>query len=105
MMQVHAVIAEHEARAISKRTREALAAAKARGTVLGANGRKLAEANKQAAVNALAPLRAQLARYADAGLPIRRIAEQLNSEGVGTPAGGRWHPTNVHRALRRLGLR
>jgi DNA invertase Pin-like site-specific DNA recombinase len=42
MLQIYAAMAEREARVTSERTKAALAAAKSRGTQLGANGRKLA---------------------------------------------------------------
>jgi DNA invertase Pin-like site-specific DNA recombinase len=35
------------------------------------------------------------------GLPIRKIADQLNAEQVPAKRGGSWHPTTVARVLRR----
>ena len=102
MLHIYAAMAEREARVTSERTKAALAAAKARGTVLGANGRVLAERNRAAAVEALAPIRPRLLELVAEGLPIRAMAARLNEECVASPAGGRWHPANLHRALKRL---
>ena len=34
---------------------------------------------------------------------VRKIAEELNSRGILTPRGGRWHATSAARVLERLG--
>jgi DNA invertase Pin-like site-specific DNA recombinase len=103
MLHIKAAVAEEERRLISLRTREALAAAKERGVVLG--NQKQADANKAAAA----------AR--DAGLidilteigweqPYKDIAEQLTERRVPTPRGGdTWNAMTVMRMLKRLGLR
>lgn len=104
MLQIYAVMAEREARVTSERTKAALAAAKARGVVLGRNGQALAARNKAAAADALEPLRGMLEALAAEGLSIRAMAIRLNAERVLSPGGGGWHPANLHRALRRLSL-
>ena len=102
MLQIYAVMAEREARAIGERTRDALAAAKARGQVLGANGRVLADRNKAEAVDRLAPIAERLRAFKAEGLTLRCIADTLNADGIASPGGASWHPGNVQRALARL---
>lgn len=113
-----AVVAEEEARAISARTKAALAAAKARGKRLGGGdgGRALA-AYRAEHGNALACAGAKrgaddFARDARAFVePLVRermsdaaIAAALNAEGIETRRGGRWHETSVRRLRARLAL-
>ena len=102
MLQIYAVMAEREARAIGERTKAALAAAKARGQVLGANGRVLADQNKAEAVDRLAPIADRLRAFKAEGLTLRRIADTLNADGIASPGGASWHPGNVQRALARI---
>jgi DNA invertase Pin-like site-specific DNA recombinase len=101
-IHILAAAAELERDAISKRTTEALATAKARGVMLGDYAR-IAKA-KQAATNA----RAEAVRPAIAStlqLSTHAAADEPNDRGVKTASGGRWHAMQVHRARRRLGLR
>jgi DNA invertase Pin-like site-specific DNA recombinase len=102
MLQIYAVMAEREARVIGERTKAALAAAKARGQVLGANGKVLAAKHKAEASARVAPLAGVLMAYRAQGLALRAIADRLNGESVSSPGGGHWHATNVQRALRRV---
>ena len=101
-IHILAAVAEHEREMIAQRTREGLAAAKARGTILGANGARLAAEHKAAALTRLEPLAERLRSLKAGGLSVRRIAETLNAEGVPSPGAGTWHLANVHRALKRL---
>jgi DNA invertase Pin-like site-specific DNA recombinase len=95
-------VAEHEREMIAARTRDALAAAKARGTVLGSHGRVLADQRKAEALHRLAPVAERLRALKAEGLTVRAIADRLNSEGLLSPAGAAWQAGNVHRALSRL---
>jgi DNA invertase Pin-like site-specific DNA recombinase len=107
MLHLYAALAEKERALISKRTREALAAAKARGVNLG--GPKLPEARKIAQ----ASIKTQADQHAANVLPIireaqrhgatslRNIADALNARGISTARGGRWHATTVKNMLER----
>jgi DNA invertase Pin-like site-specific DNA recombinase len=95
-----AAVAEHEREMISERTRNGLAAAKARGVTLG--GPKLPAINKMrqkaavARARAIAPVLAELA-----GLSARRVAEELNVRGIETATGAPWSAKTVIRARER----
>jgi DNA invertase Pin-like site-specific DNA recombinase len=104
MLQIYAVMAEREARVIGERTKAALAAAKAQGRVLGANGRILADKHKAEAVDRLGPIADRLRALKAEGLTLRRIAEALNVDGIPSPGGASWHPGNVQRALARVAV-
>lgn len=108
-----AMVAEDEADRISQRTRAALQAAKARGTVLGSAGKKnlsnrlLGSVNGVAVRKQKADQRAQdlaeiLLPLRESGLSLREIARDLNDKRVPTARGGRWSATQVHRLLQRI---
>ncbi|MDR5727946.1 MAG: recombinase family protein [Terriglobia bacterium] len=103
VLHVMAAFAEHERELIRERTRAALAAAKVRGVRLGANGAALAEKHKADATAYAATLQEAIAVATDAGArTTRRIADHLNAVDIPSRQGGRWHPSNVARVLRRL---
>lgn len=89
-------------RAISERTKAALAAAKRRGVVLGSNGKVLAARNRAEAVQRIAPMAGRLTALRGEGLSLRLIADTLNAEGVSSPGGARWYAASVQRALERV---
>jgi DNA invertase Pin-like site-specific DNA recombinase len=100
---VRAVVAQHEREEISKRTKAALAALKARGKKLGKNGKKLAKTNR-AAADAFARRLAPTVRNLQREHPtVRGLADALNTAAVTTARGGRWHVASVHRLLQRIG--
>ena len=101
MLHIYAALAEKERRNISIRTKQALAAAKARGQMLG--NPKQAKANKREADIFSQSLRPILTKLRH--LPIETIADELTQPKVATPRGGRWHGTTVARLLDRLHLR
>ncbi|MBZ6377697.1 hypothetical protein B5C34_03590 [Pacificimonas flava] len=101
-LHLFAALAEKEAEVISRRTKQALAAAKARGAKLGKNGPALAKRNKELAFQSLQPVAHHFEDMRKEGLSIRQMASRLNELGVVSPGAGNWHATNVHRALKRL---
>jgi len=109
---IMAMVADEERKMISKRTKEALAAAKKRGTKLGGfrgvvpnkKARAMAVEALQARANAkaadLAPIIKDL--QASGKTSLRAIAEGLNEAGIPTARGGEWSSVQVMRMLERL---
>ena len=103
MLHILAAFAEHEREQISIRTKQALAAAKARGVKLGANGPNLARKNRERAHRFAQSMRGILSEID--GLDKKTYAEiafELNSRQFPTMEGGRWYPMTVSRVLGRL---
>ena len=106
MTHLLGAVAEFEREMIRERTKGALAAAKARGVRLGTNGAALAAQHRTEAVAYAERVRAAIDSATIAGAhTTREMAEHLNAAGIPSRQGGRWHPANVARVLRRLGLR
>jgi DNA invertase Pin-like site-specific DNA recombinase len=107
MVQMMAVFAEMERDAISKRTKEALAAAKARGVRLGnprlAQARAGVNAARQEAADSFAvdvlPIIRQIQKSGISSL--RGVAKALSARGVKTARGGEWTAVQVSDILRR----
>jgi DNA invertase Pin-like site-specific DNA recombinase len=112
MLHIRAAVAEEEARKISTRTRDALAAYKARGGVLGAahpaghritsqEARKGAERTATIAREANAEATAIATDLHRQGYSLRAIAAELDARGIATRSGGGWSAMQVSRLLRR----
>ena len=98
MVQLLAVFAEHEREMISQRTKDALAAAKARGVQLGQNGVVLAQKNREAAQAHARKLQPLIDEIVATGCKTASgIAEALNDLGIPTRGGGRWYAKTVIR--------
>lgn len=104
-LHLFAALAEKEAEVISQRTKAALAAAKDRGTELGKHGKVLAARNQAEAMDRLEPIAADLLALKAEGLSVRKMVEALNTRSIPSPAGGKWHPASLHKALARLEAR
>ena len=127
-VHIMAAVAQAERKAIGRRTKEALDAAKARGTWIKADGtpyksgKRLGNPNGAAALrragkgnaDAVAVLRNDADRFAQELAPIvddirsaghsslPAIASALNDRHIQTRRGGKWHPTSVKNLLARL---
>jgi DNA invertase Pin-like site-specific DNA recombinase len=98
MLHIYAAVAEKERRMIAQRTKDALAAARARGVKLGnpEQGRINCEIANQFAEG----LRETVWPYRN--LSTRRLARLLNMKGIKTPQGKAWKPGNTARLVERL---
>jgi DNA invertase Pin-like site-specific DNA recombinase len=107
LLHIYAALAEKERNLISRRTREALAAAKARGVKLGAHNPLIgAEAGRRALIAAAdahaARTRPIIEEMQRTGITHpQAIADALNARGVPTARGGKWYATTVVNLLRR----
>jgi DNA invertase Pin-like site-specific DNA recombinase len=106
---IMAVVAQAERRMISKRTKEALAAAKARGVKLGGDRGNLPATAAKGQLASLAARRKAARQRAEDLEPIlaelraqgvtslTKIADSLNARGVPAARGGKWTPVQVGR--------
>lgn len=98
---------EFEGRRIGVRTKAALAAARARGVVLGAAGPENLQANikeRQLAADAFAArLRPTFHAMTERKLSQRSMVGELNAIGIPAPQGGSWRLSQVQRIMKRLG--
>jgi DNA invertase Pin-like site-specific DNA recombinase len=99
MLHLYAALAEKERALISRRTKDALAAAKARGVRLGGLRPKGIEFQREAAERA-ERLRLVFEELSD--LSARKAADELNRRKIPAPAGGKWFAPQVMRVRRRL---
>ena len=98
MLHIYAALAEQERRMISERTRQALAAARERGVVLGNAKQALVNKNDSAArAESLRPLLEGMS-----GLSARAIATELTIRGIPTARGATWSAKTVLRVKDRL---
>lgn len=103
MLHLMAAFAEHERSEISARTKAALAAAKARGVVLGTNGKVLAKRYRAEAFDWAITLSGPVATARATGaVTIRDVARELNLAGHRTRTGALWATSTTKRLLDRL---
>lgn len=105
-IHIMAAFAEHEAKRISQRTKDALAVAKSRGVVLGRSGpanlRPNIEERQRAAYGFAKRLRPMIDDMTARGLSQRAMVAELNGIGVPAVNGGVWRRSQVQRVIHRL---
>ncbi|MFJ7566731.1 recombinase family protein [Herminiimonas sp. NPDC097707] len=112
---IMALVAQQEREAISKRTKEALQAAKRRGQVLGnPNGAAALHRACKGNTAGLEVIKAKAAQHALNLKPVIEslqgigitslgaVAAALNERGMLTPRGGKWHKSSVSNLLSRI---
>ena len=114
-VHIMAAVAQAERKAISRRTKEALAAAKARGQTLGnpngaASLRRAGKGNQSAvraitekATSRAGSLRPVIDELRNSGITsLNALANSLNDGGFVTARGGKWYATSVRNLLARI---
>jgi DNA invertase Pin-like site-specific DNA recombinase len=105
-LHLMAAFAEHEAKRISERTKDALAQAKLRGVVLGATAKTNFKPNHEARTQAADAFAERLRHVIDGmarrGLTERRMVLELNDLGIRTARGGEFSETQLRRVRARL---
>lgn len=120
-VHIMAAVAQWEREAISKRTKEAMQAAKVRGSKFGsarpghwtgreerrkagsvAGGIRAAIQHQKAADEAYRDVASMIIEQRHAGASLLAIARKLNSEGVPTRRGKLWAPSTVRLVLKRF---
>jgi DNA invertase Pin-like site-specific DNA recombinase len=112
-IHIMAAVAQAERKAISRRTKEALAAAKARGVKLGGSRGNANDLRKGPSVSAArrslaSETRAlKVATHIEAArregaVSLRQIANVLNNKGITAPRGGAWQAAQIKAVLDRI---
>ncbi|MBE0624231.1 MAG: recombinase family protein [Burkholderiales bacterium] len=105
-IHIMAAFAEHEAKRISERTKDALACAKARGVRLGRNGPANLLPNtgaRKAAARVFAGrLLGQIDGFLLRGLTQREMVAEMNALGITAPRGGLWSLLQIQRVIHTL---
>jgi DNA invertase Pin-like site-specific DNA recombinase len=113
VVHILAAVAQAERKAISERTKAALAAAKARGVRLGNPRLRPGNAARAAIATRARTMRAnqraaELSEVIDSAekqghKTLRQLARYLNELGVASAHGGLWHPNSIRRIRQRAG--
>lgn len=104
---IFAGLAEKERKMIGMRTKAGLAAAKARGVVLG-NRTNLKEAQllgvetqKKRADAFAKGMKVTIQAYQKSGMTLQQIADELNAQEISTAHGKNWHTSTVRNVISR----
>lgn len=104
---IFAGLAAKERKMIGIRTKAGLAAAKARGVILG-NRTNLKEAQalgtetQRQRANAFADtMKVTIQAYQKAGMTLKQIADELNAQETRTVRGGNWHTSTIRNVISR----
>ncbi|RVH25070.1 recombinase family protein [Sinorhizobium meliloti] len=114
-VHILAAVAEHEAAAISTRTKAALLAAKARGIKLGGDRGNFAQVQglgppasrkvrTERADKRLADILPVILEIRECGASLRGVASELNARCIPAPRGGEWAAVQVKRVLDRANI-
>ena len=111
-LHIMSAVAQNEREMISKRTKDALQAAKARGVVLGGDRGGVIASQAVKGAKASAKVRSTTAKrraaditpvirtiQAEGGKSFRQVAAELNERGIRTARGGEWSGSQVLQAL------
>ncbi|TIX79187.1 MAG: resolvase, partial [Mesorhizobium sp.] len=109
MLHIYAAVAEQERAMISLRTKDALAAVKARGVKLGnpqiRKAQKAAAERRTAIAEDFAANVLPIIREIQAtGASMRKTAAALNARGIPAARGGTWAATQISDILKRDGV-
>lgn len=111
-LHILAAVAEHEAKAISDRTKSALAVAKARGVKLGNPNLTVVgrvkgnlqgiETNRKSADEFAKRVKPTVDAYRNIGMGLRKVAVELNKVGIKTARGKQWTAQAVKNVMARV---
>jgi len=104
-LHIYAALAEQERDFISQRTKSALRAAKERGVRLGAPVHHidaLAKAKQEKAVKDAQKIAGVILPLRASGQTLRQICDVLNTSGLETERGAKFHPPLISRMLKVL---
>lgn len=101
-LHIFAALAQEERRLISERTKAALAEAKKRGVILGANSRQLKVLHQQEANDYASRLAPIIVPLVDNGMSYSAIAHHLNHSKASSAKGGSFYPQTVKNIVSRI---